>query len=188
MLQKLQGNPFAAVSVVFSGALVNAMVDAIVSRQGLAMMMPRKFYPASLPAWKSTSTAAVPIAAKQSIWTAVVMSRARMQHVPVASRSTWCRHPISAHNGSVGRMAAGRTARRPTSCLRKWMGSEQSGPGDRRSQRRPWQPLIRCVDAKPNTGLRAVPKPTRLQAQTISAPRRSAWPGSADQSLYAPTL
>ncbi|RKQ60809.1 hypothetical protein C8E02_0564 [Vogesella indigofera] len=39
MLQKLQGNPFAAVGVVFAGALVNAMVDAIVSPQGLAMMM-----------------------------------------------------------------------------------------------------------------------------------------------------
>ncbi|MDC7711811.1 DUF2939 domain-containing protein [Vogesella indigofera] len=39
MLQKLQGNPFAAVGVVFAGALVNTMVDVIVSPQGLAMMM-----------------------------------------------------------------------------------------------------------------------------------------------------
>lgn len=39
MLQKLQGNPFAAVGVVFAGALVNAMVDTIVSPQGLAMMI-----------------------------------------------------------------------------------------------------------------------------------------------------
>lgn len=39
MLHKLQGSPFAAVGVVFAGALVNAMVDAIVSPQGLAMMM-----------------------------------------------------------------------------------------------------------------------------------------------------
>ncbi|MEQ6290868.1 DUF2939 domain-containing protein [Vogesella sp. GCM10023246] len=39
MLQKLQGNPLAAVGVVFAGAMVNAMVDAIVSPQGLAMMM-----------------------------------------------------------------------------------------------------------------------------------------------------
>ncbi len=39
MLQKLQGQPFAAVGAVFAGALVNTMVDAIVSPQGLAMMM-----------------------------------------------------------------------------------------------------------------------------------------------------
>lgn len=39
MLQKLQGQPFAAVGAVFAGALVNGMVDAIVSPQGLAMMM-----------------------------------------------------------------------------------------------------------------------------------------------------
>lgn len=39
MLQKLQGNPLAAVGAVFTSALVNAMVDAMVSPQGLAMMM-----------------------------------------------------------------------------------------------------------------------------------------------------
>jgi len=39
MLQKLQGNPLASVGAVFAGAMVNAMVDAMVSPQGLAMMM-----------------------------------------------------------------------------------------------------------------------------------------------------
>ncbi|MFC3533291.1 DUF2939 domain-containing protein [Vogesella facilis] len=39
MLQKLQGNPLAAVGAVFAGAMVNAMVDAVVSPQGLAMVL-----------------------------------------------------------------------------------------------------------------------------------------------------
>ena len=39
MLQKLQGQPFAAVGAAFAGALVNGMVDVIVSPRGLAMMM-----------------------------------------------------------------------------------------------------------------------------------------------------